>query len=218
MFRIIEATAGTNYALSNGTLIFNPGELTATYYSSIKDAGYVAEFRLLIDTVATVSTNLAWDTDPLATFSDDDTLRFSGREIPGLISIQIRTSSDNVTWSDFEDWISADYNCRYYQVKMTITRASTDINVSVTSLVIKADLPDIDETGTATVSVAGSGVAITFTKTFHEIPGVNIDIISGSGIVHQFTVAPSTTGCTVKLYDLSAVAQTGNIRYHAHGI
>ena len=101
---------------------------------------------------------------------------------------------------------------------MTITRDSVDTTVLVSDLTIKDDLPDVDENDTGTVSVAANGVAVTFTKTFHVEPSVNISITSGDGIAHQFSVAPSTTGFTVKLLELDSTAAAGTFTYHAHGI
>lgn len=101
---------------------------------------------------------------------------------------------------------------------MTMTRASLSQNLECSQFDYYADLPDVDDFGTGTVTVAADGAVITFNKTFHQIPSVNIDILSGNGYLHKFTVAPDLTDTTIKLYDLSAVAQTGTFRWSAHGV
>jgi hypothetical protein len=101
---------------------------------------------------------------------------------------------------------------------MTIARASTAQTLQCSELNSYADLPDVDEFDDNEITVAADGCAITFTKTFHEIPSVNIDILTGDGYVHKFSVAPSTTGFTVKLYKLDGTAVTGTFRYSAHGV
>jgi hypothetical protein len=218
MFRLLEATAGTDYFLDGSNLKIEDGKLSAVYYTNKKDIGYIADVRIMIQSVASIAQNLAWDSDPSRAFDDSDTLRFSGEETPGLVSIDIRTSEDDVSWSDWDEWIAADYTCRYYQIRMTVTRDSLDSDVNVSELTIDADLPDVDEKGEGEVTVAADGDAITFEKTFHATPTVNITILSGNGIAHQFSVAPSTTGFTVKLLQLDGTEETGTFKYHAHGI
>lgn len=218
LFKLLENPAGSNYYQDVNNLKHETGQLSAIYYTNIKDIGYIADVRVMIEYIASVSQNLAWNSDATRKFDDSETLRFTGEEAPGALSFQIRTSSDNVTWSAWEDWITADYTCRYFQIKATFTRTSLSTEILLSYLLIKADLPDIDEFGDDTITVAADGKAILFTKTYHEIPSVNIDIISGNGYVHKFSVVPSLTGFTVKLYDMSAVAVTGDFRFHAHGI
>lgn len=218
MFRVLEATAGANYFIDGANLSFESGQLSYTYYTSVKDLGYICDARVMIQDIITLAQSLAWDSDPTRKFDDSQTLRFTGEEYPADVTFQIRTSDDNTTWSSWSDWIVADYTGRYFQIKMTITRVSATLNLTLSSLIITADLPDVDETQDYTISVAANGAAITFAKTYHEIPSVNVDILSGSGIVHIFSVAPSITGCTIKHLALAGTEQTGNGRIHVHGI
>jgi predicted phage tail protein len=200
-------------------LELDEGELTGTYTTDEVDVGYVATFKIGIHSIATVSGDDTWQDFGEDTFQDiPETLRFSGSEVLGATSFEIRTSEDDITWSDWETWQAGDYKCRYYQLRMTVTRTSTSQDLEVSEFTHYADLPDVDEFGEDEVTVAGDGKAVTFSKTFHETPSVNIDIRSGDGYVHKFSVVPDTSGFTVKLYDLSGVAKTGEFSYHAHGI
>jgi len=99
-----------------------------------------------------------------------------------------------------------------------MVRSDTSKTIQCSAFDYYADLPDVDEKGTGTVSNASTGLAVTLAKTFHEAPSVNIDILSGDGFVHKFSVVPSTTGFTVKLYKLDGTAVTGDFSYHAHGV
>lgn len=216
------AWSGTKSDLSKvgDNLEIDTGLLSGTYTTPVRDVGYVANFKIGVESVVVdaTSNDAEFDDDLTREFDDDETSRFSGEEVVGAIAIEIRTSEDNITWTAWKTWQAGDYKCRYFQLKFTLSRSDTSKIIQCSVFNYYADLPDVDDKGTATISVAASGVSVTFNKTFHEAPSVNVDIISGSGVVHKFTVAPTTTGFTVKLYDLSAVAQTGDIRWHAHGV
>jgi hypothetical protein len=218
MFRVIEATAGTNYYISGNNLAFETNNLSIDYYTSIKDIGYIADVTIMIQYIISASQGLAWNSDSTRRFNDSQTLRFTGEEFIGNITFQIRTSSDNVTWSNWSTWGIADYTCRYFQIKATVIRASLTMEILLSDLTINVDLPDVDDFSDDSVSVAGDGKAVLFVKTYHEIPAVNIDILSGTGYVHQFSVAPSITGFTVKLYQLDGTAVVGNFRWSSHGV
>ena len=192
--------------------------LTGTYITPVINVGYVATFKIGIEEVVTVAGDTAWDSSETATWDASATARFSGEEVAGAITYEIRTSEDNVTWTTYAPYQAGDYYCRYYQIRATLTRASLDQDLEVSELNHYADLPDVDEFGDGEVTVAADGDVITFAKTFHEAPSVNIDILSGDGYVHKFSVIPDLTDFTVKLYDLAGTAKTGEFKYHAHGV
>ena len=218
IFRVVEATAGTNYYISGSNIKLESGQLSGIYYTSIKDIGYVCEAKIIIEYLATITQGLLWSSDSTRAFNTSATLRFSGAESPSSVTFDIRTSEDNITWGSWVTWILADYKCRYFQIRMNITRETLSTDLAISSFSIKADLPDVDERGNDTISVAADGKAITFSKTFHVAPSVNIDIVSGTGYVHKFSVVPTITGFTVKVYDMAGVAVTGDFTYHAHSI
>lgn len=191
---------------------------SGTYTTPTRDVGFRGPFKIVIDAIAIATEAAAFDDDPAATFSSDPLRRFSGYEVAGALAFEIRTSDDNVTWSAWADYQSGDYNCRYFQVRMTVTNADTNVNVVVPHLNYYADLPDVDEYGTdGEVTVAASGADITFTKTFHQTPAIVVAILSGSGIYYQLS-SVDTTGFTVKLYNAAGVEQTGTFAWHAHGV
>jgi len=212
--------AGThvNTEVDGNNLVLSATFLSGTYTTLVKDIGYICDARIMITGVATTSEGFAWDTDPYRAFDDSQTLRFTGTESPSALSYEIRTSTDNIIWRDWGSWITADYNCRYFQIRMTVTRESLSSELLVSALNIDADLPDVDETGTDTVSVAGDGKAVTFTKTYHVAPLVNVNITSGDGYVNKFSVNPTITGFTAKLYALDGTAKTGDFSWASHGI
>ncbi len=192
--------------------------LFGTYVTPVRDIGYVATFKIGVNTLVTLSGDDTWQDFGEQTFPDlPDTIRFSGTEIAGATSFEIKTSEDNVTWSDWRLWQAGDYKCRYFQLRMTITRASTAQVLQCSELNYYADLPDIDEFQDGEVVTAGDGCAITFTKTLHENPAINITILTGDGFVWKQS-GLSTTGVNIKLYKLDGTAVTGTFRIHIHGV
>jgi len=219
IFRVIEDPAGENYYLtSGGNLQMDADETTMEYYSNIKDLTYLCESRVLIDYTITVTEALTWESNPTQALNDSTTLRWAGEEEPSSILFEIRTSEDNATWTDWETLISADFYMRYYQIRCTITNEDPETITIVSALTVKTDLPDIDEKTADEVTVAASGKAILFSKTFHETPLVAIDVLDGLAFLHKITNL-STSGCTVMLYQADGTTTaTGNFKYHAHGI
>jgi len=193
--------------------------LTGTYTTPVRDIGYRAPFKISIDTIAiAVDSTAAFDSDPAAAFDSDPLRRFSGYEVAGALSFEIRTSDDNITWTAWAAWQTGDYNCRYFQIRMTVTNSDVAINLVVPYFNYTADLPDVDEyRTTGDITVAGDGEVVVFEKTFHQTPHIAISILSGSGIYFGLS-GVDTTGFTVKLYNAAGAAQTGTYSFHAHGI
>jgi len=208
----------SNLEVSGSSLVFSSGQISGTYTTLIRDVGYVAPFRISIAPVFTLSNDDRWDSFGTDTFQTNTALRFSGVEVGLQMSVRIRTSEDNLTWSEWMAWEDADFYCRYFQLEFTFTRESTDQAVGVSSLHITADLPDVDEFGADEITDANAGKEIVFTKTFSKAPMVAISILDGDGRVSSFSVAPTITGFTVKLYKLDGTAVTGSFAYHAHGV
>ena len=89
--------------------------------------------------------------------------------------------------------------------------------MEVSELHYYADLPDVDEFGTGSVSVTADGADVTFVKTFYQEPVVSVSILSGTGV--YWRVDPKdTSGFTVKLYNAAGTTVTGDFEYHAHGV
>jgi len=199
------------------TLIISAGQFSGTYTTPVRDLGYVATVYIGIDVIASISTGRRFNSDGTSRFDDSVSYRFTGQETLRAASFRIKTSEDNISWSDWSDYQPGDYYCRYFQIEMTLTRENLGDYITCSTLSYFGDLPDIDEHGSDEVTVAGDGKEIFFTEIFHEEPSVHIEITSGAGIYSQF-VDKSTTGFTVKLYNAQGVAQTGAFDWHSHGI
>ena len=204
--------------IAGAVLKLDTGCLTGTYTTPVIDVNYVATFKIGIEEVVTVAGDRKWNDDPAARFGDSHTLRFSGEEIAGAATFRIRTSDDNVTWSAWRTWQAGDYTCRYYQLELTLTRASAEQDLECSQFNHYADLPDVDENIDFEVTNAATGFDLTFVKEYHEPPQVNIEVLDGTGVYKQFSTAPTITGCAGQIFDITGTAQTGNCRAHVHGV
>ena len=207
----------SNLEKSGNNLIISSGQLSGTYTTGIKDVGYVASFRIILDIICAITQGMAFNSDGVTRFNSISNMRFTGIDTPGVSSLRIKTSEDNITWTDWKDYQFGDYKCRYYQLEMTLTRESTSINLLCSQFEHVADLPDVDDKGSDEVTVAATGKAVVFSKTYHEAPNVHIEILTGSGVYYRFP-DKDTTGFTVILYDAAGSEVTGTFDWHSHGI
>jgi predicted phage tail protein/molybdopterin converting factor small subunit len=216
------AWAGTKTDLSKvgDNLEIDAGHLSGTYVTPIRDVGYVATFKIGVNSVVVdASEEGVWNEEPVDGKWSDLSLtdRWSGQELTGAATFEIKTSEDNITWSDYISYQPGDYKCRYFQLRMTLTRENTAKTIQCSEFNYYADLPDVDEVQDGEVTVAANGCDITFAKTFHEAPALNVTILTGDGYVWKAS-SLSTTGVTIKLYDLSGTLKTGTFRIGIHGV
>jgi hypothetical protein len=123
-----------------------------------------------------------------------------------------------IGYSRFTDLVPGDFKfTKAYIDFMFTSLEATDSQISLTEAKVVADVPDIIESGTATISVAANGAAITFSKTFHIVPRVVITPVSAAHAVPTITTGPSTTGFTAKLFNTAGTAITGTFIWTAVG-
>ncbi|MFA5160249.1 MAG: hypothetical protein WC484_07090 [Candidatus Omnitrophota bacterium] len=206
---------GVNLKLSSN-------ELVGQYITPVRDVGYIAPFGVVVEAIIAITAALGFNTDAVRRFNTSSTLRFTGEEAVGALTFEIRYSEDGAdpeidTWTDWLPFKSGDYYCRWFQLRMTITRQALDIDLVCSKFDYTADLPDVNEKGVDEVTVAVTGKAVVFTNTFHTEPVVNISILSGTGVYYRFS-AKDSTGFTVILYDVTGTEVVGDFEFHAYGV
>lgn len=124
-----------------------------------------------------------------------------------------------IGYSPFRDFVAGEYKFqRAYVNFMFKPLDGADAQLSLVEAKITADVPDKTETNTGTVTNAAAGLAVTFTVGFAIPPRVVVTPISGATpIVAVLTAQPTSTGFTVKLFDLSGAAVTGSFFWTARG-
>lgn len=130
----------------------------------------------------------------------------------------IRTRSP-LGYSPFRDFVAGEYQFQKAYVNFVFKPIDgADAQIALTAAKITADVPDKSETNTATVTVAASGITVAFASTFAAAPKVVVTpISSGAPVIPVLTIAPTTAGFTVKLFDLSGTAVTGTFIWTAIG-
>lgn len=203
--------------VDGNNLKLDANELVGTYTTPERDVGYIATFSIAIEAIATISSSLAFSTEETRKFSSSASMRFTGEELAGALDFEIRYSEDDISWTAWQEFRRGDYYCRYFQLRMIVSRSGLGINLLVSTFNYSVDLPDVNEKGGHEVTVAASGKAVVFDKIFHQEPIVNVTIIDGDGIYYRHS-SKDSTGFTVKLYEADGTAATGNFEWHAYGV
>lgn len=124
-----------------------------------------------------------------------------------------------IGYSPFRDFVAGEYKFRRALVDFVFQPLDgADARLSLIAAKIYADVPDKQETNVGTVTNAATGLAVTFAGTFAVAPKVTVTPVSGAApVVAVLTAQPTTTGFTVKLYDLTGTAVTGTFIWTALG-
>lgn len=121
-------------------------------------------------------------------------------------------------YSEFLNFLTGDYQYTDAVYKMKVTSLDTNRGVLET-LTLDVDVEDIIEKGSSTITVASTGIAVTYSNTFHTNPPELVTAFkSGTAVAIPEVTTQSITGFTVKLWDPVATAYiTGAVTWAAHG-
>lgn len=124
-----------------------------------------------------------------------------------------------IGYSPFKDFVAGEYKFQKAFVDFVFSPLDgADAQMSLVEAKITADVPDKTETDSGTVTNAAAGLTVTFASSFAIPPKVMITPISGTTpVVAVLTAQPTTTGFTVKLFNLSGTAVTGSLIWTAIG-
>lgn len=121
-------------------------------------------------------------------------------------------------YEDFRRYISGFYNYEEAVYRVVMESTTSVDKPKITELKLEVDVPDLFETGIATISASpGSGVAITFNKDFHVTPDINLTVKSGGSGVTATYDTESSTGFTAYILDASGTAVTGTVSWAVRG-
>jgi hypothetical protein len=91
------------------------------------------------------------------------------------VKLQIATSSDNVTFSSFNDFKSGDYVTRAVKFKAILTSTDTSATPAINNLSLKFLLPTVIQDGSNLTSGTNiTGFPVSFTKAFYQTPSLTI--------------------------------------------
>lgn len=189
---------------------------SASYvFDGYTDIGKVATCRLTADILAPVDSEV--DTIDSRVNNIDTWPSFDGGPFDSIsIKLFVRTTnddpSDDPTWSDWRTFFVGDYTARAFQFKMEITNTDQTVNVYVSRLRVKIDMPDITDSG-QTTTLTLSDKTVNFNQNFViDEPIVNGTIVGAStGDYLDFSNVTATSfDVSVKNSSGSKIAKTIN--------
>ena len=132
--------------------------------------------------------------------------------------LQISTSNDNSTYSDFADYILGDYKARYIKLRVKMTTTNADSTPAISALSATIDMPDrtVAVANTASTTASG-GKAITFSPAFKDLQGLGISASNlATGDFYELS-SKSTTGFTIKFKNSSGSVVDRSFDFVAKG-
>jgi hypothetical protein len=141
---------------------------TGTYeFSNIIDLGATYKSRVTASIVQT-SDNIDNLFDDVAGLFDDAPSNFDG-DTPANCNahLEIATSTDNVTYTAFRNFVVGDYNARYLKFRLNLASFDLSSTPVISSLSVSVDMPDRIFSGNDITSGTGT-YSITFTSPFYS--------------------------------------------------
>ena len=168
----------------------NPIDLGAIYNSQVTTSMTSTRFNpnSLFDTFEGLFDEQEGNFDGNYTEQDDVTAK-----------IQISTSNDNSTYTDFSDYILGNYKARYIKLRVKMTTTNADSTPAISALSATIDMPDrtVAVANIASTTASG-GKAITFAPAFKDLQGLAISADNlTTGDFYELS-SKSATGFTIK--------------------
>jgi hypothetical protein len=113
--------------------------------------------------------------------------------------IQISTSNDNSTYTDYQDYILGNYKARYIKLRVQLDTTNFDSTPAISALSATIDMPD-RTIAERDLSAPSSGLAVTFSPAFKELQGLGIEVDDLDQNDHYIISSKSATGFTINFY------------------
>jgi hypothetical protein len=159
---------GSNSVLSSGTYEFASGF----------DFSNSFRFRIILNQLNVDHLDYVDNFDSKSGDFDDAEGLFDGTTSEAIstnVKLQIATSSDNVTFSSFNDFKSGDYVARAVKFKAILTSSDASATPAINNLSLKFLLPTVIQDGSNLTSGTNtSGFLVTFGKAFYQTPSLTI--------------------------------------------
>lgn len=131
------------------------------------------------------------------------------------IVIEIRMSDDDITWSDWFLFSTGSYNCRYYQIRITLNSPLKN-QIYLNSCILSVDVPDrIEHYNGLVITDANAGYVLDYAineqskiaKAYSATPAVIITPKAQSGIIQTTEYSGKTkNSVTIRLKNASTGA------------
>ncbi len=132
--------------------------------------------------------------------------------------VQISTSNDDSTYTDYQDYVLGNYKARYIKLRVKMTTTNADSTPAISALSATIDMPDRTDSGDDIASTTASGgKAITFSPAFKELQGLGISASNlATGDFYELS-SKSATGFTIKFKNSSGAVVDRTFGYVAKG-
>lgn len=121
------------------------------------------------------------------------------------VKIQIRTSDDALTWTDWTDVMTGFYLFRYAEFRLVLESFNLNVNVFVSTAEITLKMPNRFESE-EDVDCPVAGVTIAYENAFKNNPSVNITLQDGEVDDRLEYVSKNSQGFTLKVYNATSAS------------
>jgi len=210
----------TNCSVVSGDLVLNSGQTEMTYeFANTVNLNESTIVRLTPDfnAVATQRNQAMKDYTSIASVP-----RFAGSIEPAAITVYVKTSEDNVTYTDWKVLTAGNYTARYFKFKVEATVESTNNVITFTELGINVDKKDLVQSDEVSVPASGS-TSVTFTNAFYggvggsTVPRIGTGVISGSSGDTVVVTNLTKTGMDLQAFNSSGTQVVRTVHYQAIG-
>ena len=134
------------------------------------------------------------------------------------VELQISTSNDNITYTDYRSYILGDYKGRYIKLRALLTTTNQTATPAIYELSATIDMPD-RTVAEDDISAGTGGKVVTFSPAFKELQGLGIEVDDLDQNNHYVITSKSATGFTINFYQGSGTGNpiTADFSYVAKG-
>ena len=125
------------------------------------------------------------------------------------VEMLISTSNDNITYTDYRNYVLGDYKARYIKLRAKLTTTSGTSAPAIHTLSATVDMPDrVYGESDISSGTSPSGKAVTYSPAFKSVQALGITVSNLDQNEHYVISNKSATGFTVTFYQGSG---TGNV-------
>lgn len=219
----------TNMTLTGSVLQLTAGQTSGSYLFSTSggaciDLKQVIRCRLTATIAAVIyRSDLLFDSG--AGLFDDGVGLFDGADITGVAAqLFMRSTNDDPagtpTWSAWRQFFVGDYENRAFQFRLDVESDDVSKNIDVSTLEVRADVPDRDARHLA-VSVGTGGTTTTYDLPFYTKPMV-VPVIQSSSAGDNCIITHNSSGgkfvsFTATCYNIAGVAVARTCDFYVRG-
>lgn len=188
------------------------------YETDVKNLGAVEDVFIHAKAVKSVVVTDLYVTDFVGLYVPDfnDDWYSVGKEEAAIMVVEMRFSTDGVSYSDYTEFVPGQYRGRYFQYRITLTAKVMKYEMYIDSFEVEYDIPDVIDRALITTGANGQ-ITYTFTKTFHTTdlvvlgnptdPSTNVTVKTLSKSLTQATFQSinQTTGAVAPNVEINVI-------------